>query len=259
MKTAIKLVLIYYAYQILGALIAMIFALLYTKGDQEAAESIVLTPAMLLAFIFMTIHLWKGGYINTDKTTWSPISATYLSLTAAISVSAIVLIDYILSLMPQLPDIMKESFTDLQSNGLGILSIALLGPILEELLFRGAITGILLKKYTPTKAILLSALIFGIFHINPAQVVFASFFGLLLTWIYYKSASLIPCILMHVLNNSVSVYLSLKYPTMEHTQDIFPGNTYYIILFTALLLFTGAFLLIRQIAIPFHWGTENNE
>ena len=46
---------------------------------------------------------------------------------------------------------------------LGILAIAIIGPVLVELLFRGAITKALLQQYSPTKAILLSALLFGVF------------------------------------------------------------------------------------------------
>ena len=44
-------------------------------------------------------------------------------------------------------------------------------PIVDKmdkvLLFRGAITRALLQQYNPTKAILISALLFGVFHINP--------------------------------------------------------------------------------------------
>ena len=60
-----------------------------------------------------------------------------------------------------LPDWLGNTFDLLQSGWLGILCISVLGPILEEMLFRGAITKVLLRKYNPVKAIILSALIFG--------------------------------------------------------------------------------------------------
>lgn len=53
-----------------------------------------------------------------------------------------------------------------------------------------AITSVV-AKYSPVKAIILSALIFGIFHINPAQVV-GAIVGCLVAWLYYKTGSLVP-------------------------------------------------------------------
>ena len=44
-------------------------------------------------------------------------------------------------------DWLSDTFDLLQSGWLGIICVAILGPILEELLFRGAITKVLLKKY----------------------------------------------------------------------------------------------------------------
>ena len=52
-----------------------------------------------------------------------------------------------------------QTFDILQSGWLGILCISVLGPVLEELLFRGAITKELLRRYSPAKAILFSGLI----------------------------------------------------------------------------------------------------
>ena len=50
-----------------------------------------------------------------------------------------------------------------------------MAPLVEELLFRGAIEGHFLQTgKRPGMAILLSALIFGLIHVNPAQVPFAS-------------------------------------------------------------------------------------
>ena len=135
----------------------------------------------------------------------------------------------------------------LQSGWGGILAIAIVGPVLEELLFRGAITHALLQQYNPTKAILISALLFGVFHINPAQILPAFLIGILLAWTYYKTGSLIPCILMHVLNNSLSVYLSIKYPEAENMDDLINGTPYLIVLFGSILLFIGIILTMNHL------------
>ena len=116
---------------------------------------------------------------------------------------------------------------------------SIVGPVLEELLFRGAITKALLQQYNPTKAILISALLFGVFHINPAQILPAFLIGILLAWTYYKTVVVIPCIFMHILNNSLSVYLSIKYPEAENMDDLISGTPYLIILIGAIVILAG--------------------
>jgi len=243
MKTAIKLVLIYFGVQIIAGLAVLIPTTFYNiiKGNQIGQVSnFDIAITLFLGFIIMGVYLWKAGYISTDKKTWSPVSIAYLFFSALACLTSIITIEYLQTQMPTLPNLMESTFDTLQSGWLGILSIAIFGPVLEELLFRGAITNALLKKYNPTKAIILSALVFGIFHINPAQIVTATLIGLLLGWIYYKTESLTPCILIHILNNSLSVYLSSAYPETEHIKDLFTGNTYYIVLVAAIVIFVGS-------------------
>lgn len=249
MKTAIKLVLIYFAIQILSAFIVAPFSLLYTfmvHGTMEGATMVGLAPAMLLGFIGMAAYLWRKGYLKGDKQMWSPLSTPFLLWSIVIGLSTIFLIDFLMSKLAFLPDWMENTFDVLQSGWLGIICISILGPILEELLFRGAITKVLLQKYTPVKAIILSALIFGIFHINPAQVVGATISGLLFAWLYYKTGSLIPGILIHILNNSLSVFLSLCYTDVNYTSDLLGEPTYLICLVVAVLLFIISFRMLNN-------------
>lgn len=242
MWTAIKLVLIYFLMQMLGLLVASPFGLLYTyitigTMDVDKATTTALAPAMLLGFVFMGLYLWRSHYLTGDKKLYSPISISYLVWSLCAGISSILMIDFLMSVLTFLPNWMEQTFDMLQSGWLGILCIAVLGPILEELLFRGAITKVLLKKYSPVKAILISGLIFGIFHINPAQVVGACLSGFLFAWLYYRTGSLISCILIHILNNSLSVYLGLRYPDVDTTAQLLGEPTYLICIVVAVLLF----------------------
>lgn len=242
MKTAIKLVLIYFLMQMLAAFIAGPLSILYTYIaygvlDFDKAGEIVLAPAMLLGFIFMGLYLWRSNYLTGDKRMFSFVSASYLCWSLVIGVSTIFLIDFLMSYLTFLPDLLNEQFDLLQSGWLGIVCIAVLGPILEELLFRGAITKVLLNKYSPSKAIVISGLIFGIFHLNPVQVVGACLSGFLFAWIYYRSRSLMPGILIHILNNSLSVWLGLSYENVDTTAELLGEPIYLICLIASVLLF----------------------
>ena len=245
MKTAIKLVLIDLVIaQIVAPVLIMIpctIYLLVTTGnlDKAVLTQTIMIPAQLAGQIMMGIYLWKAGYISTKKETWSLVSAPYLLGSAVAILTSGFVVSSLMSLLDWIPNIMEQSFDILQSVWGGILAIAIVGPVLEELLFRGAITKALLQQYNPTKAILISALLFGAFHINPAQILPAFLIGILLAWTYYKTGSLIPCIFMHILNNSLSVYLSIKYPEAENMDDLISGTPYLIILIGAIVILAG--------------------
>lgn len=241
MKTAIKLVLIYFLMQLLAAVIAGPLSVLYvyfTYGtwDVDMSGKISLAPTMLLGFVFMGWYLWRKNYLKNDGHLYSSVSPSFLGWSVLAGVSSIFLISVLMEQLEFLPDWLKQTFDILQSGWLGILCVAILGPILEELLFRGAITKVLLQKYKPTTAILISGLVFGIFHINPVQVVGACFIGFLLAWLYYKTQSLIPCILLHILNNSLSVWIGLKYADTDTMSQLLGEPLYMVFLIASALL-----------------------
>lgn len=253
MKTAIKLVLLdLLIAQIVAPILIMIpcaIYLLVTTGnlDRAVLTQTIMIPAQLAGQIMMGIYLWKAGYISTQKATWSPVSAPYLVCSGLAILTGGFTVSALMGLLDWIPDIMEQSFDILQSGWGGILAIAIIGPVLEELLFRGAITKALLQQYSPTKAILISALLFGVFHINPAQILPAFLIGILFAWTYYKTGSLIPCILMHVLNNSLAVYLSTQYPEAKNMDDLISGTPYLIVLSGAVLLLIGSILAMRHL------------
>lgn len=253
MRTAVKLVLIdLLLAQIVAPILIMIpctIYLLVTTGNLDKAllTQTIMIPAQLAGQIMTGIYLWKAGYISTQKATWSFVSAPYLIGSALAILTGGFVLSALMSLMDWIPNIMEQSFDILQSGWGGILAISIVGPVLEELLFRGAITKALLQQYQPAKAILFSALLFGVFHINPAQILPAFLIGILLAWTYYKTRSLIPCIFMHILNNSLSVYLSINYPEAENMDDLISGTPYLIALSVAVLIFVGAILYMRYL------------
>lgn len=86
---------------------------------------------------------------------------------------------------------------------LQIIATVILVPIAEELLFRGIIQGELNLRFTPRVAVLIQALLFGIFHMNPIQSLYTFIPGLLLGIAYYYTGNLIIPIVMHMIFNLV--------------------------------------------------------
>lgn len=241
MKKSILLVLLYLLIQTLAGGILALVITQWTESDIELSMVI----ALLVADLIMAGILLQQGYLS-NKQLLHPTSASFLGWTLLAGVSAIFISDAIASVTDFLPNWLESTFSNMEGTWLGILAIAIIGPILEEMLFRGAVTTELLKKYSPKKAIFFSALIFGIFHINPAQVLNAFLLGLLLAWVFYKTRSLIPGILIHILNNSLSVYFTQAYPEVDTFADLMGVVPYSICLALAVLLLALSIWMLQK-------------
>lgn len=89
---------------------------------------------------------------------------------------------------------------------LNLFTYALLPGVVEELIFRGWLLGAL-RPFGERRALLLSALIFGLLHGNLTQVPFALLLGLVFGFITLRTGRLWPCMVIHALNNAMSVVL----------------------------------------------------
>lgn len=102
-----------------------------------------------------------------------------------------------------MPESIKKAFMALTSQS-GILTFVVMviaAPILEELIFRGIILDGLLRVYSPVKSILVSSFLFGFVHLNPWQFVTGLVIGIFSGWVYYKTRSLLPSIIIHAAAN----------------------------------------------------------
>ena len=88
------------------------------------------------------------------------------------------------------------------------LVAAILAPFVEETIFRGVILKGFVKHYRPHRAIIASAILFGLIHLNPWQFWGGVIWGCIAGWWFYKTSSLIPCIIGHLLLNSTPLFAS---------------------------------------------------
>ena len=92
----------------------------------------------------------------------------------------------------------------------------ILAPVLEEMLWRKTVFSSL--AYSGTfQAMLISSLLFGMLHSTTAGMIYAVFAGMLFSYLYSRTGSLLPCILLHMANN----ISSLLTPIFPYTVYIF--------------------------------------
>ena len=96
-------------------------------------------------------------------------------------------------------DMVTETF-DMLPLSVVLLGACILGPVCEELLFRGLLAG-RLARYGQKPAALVGALLFGLYHANLSQFFYAFALGLLLAYVYFYTGSLKAPILLHMLFN----------------------------------------------------------
>jgi membrane protease YdiL (CAAX protease family) len=89
-----------------------------------------------------------------------------------------------------------------------LLLVGLLGPIAEEIFFRGFVLPGLIKRLGVGRALVISSLVFGLFHIDPGAIVPTFALGLALGWVYVKTGSIWPAIFAHGLHNTVAVLIA---------------------------------------------------
>lgn len=143
--------------------------------------------------------------------------------------------------------IFEKAFT---KNAFSLVMAIVAAPIIEEMLCRGIILKGLLKNYSPAIAIVVSAIFFGVLHLNPWQAVPAFFGGLFLGWVFYKTQSVIPGMIIHAtINSTASLFLFLP----KYQQGFFKllGMQYYMVLCVfAVIVFVGGCMVIQRKVLP---------
>ncbi len=91
-----------------------------------------------------------------------------------------------------------------------ILLLALLPAVCEELLFRGFLLGGLRASVGKWGAIVISAVIFAAFHFIVFRFAVTAGLGVILGYLCWHSRSILPCIVIHALHNTIGVLSVLK-------------------------------------------------
>lgn len=121
-----------------------------------------------------------------------------------------------------------------------VIALTVAPAFIEEIIFRGIVMQSL-RRFGDMFALVASALIFGIFHLNLIQMPYAFILGLCIGYFVMRTGSLWVGIMIHLVNNGVAVAFEFAYPYM--TEEIYYlSNSVYnlvcIILSVAAILYT---------------------
>ena len=219
---SIKAALGIVALSILSAFIAGGLVLAIGLSNPDSSQKFYTFLSFIIGQGFMIIPLFwflkSRGQPILKRLRLNPISNETLVYTIMLSLGIIILSDeldrMIQSFFPA-----PEYIVDL--NGLLrpdtllgfillFIAVAIVAPIGEELLFRGFFQQALEKHWNDvTRAILITALLFSMIHMNPYWFAQIYILGVLLGFIAWKTKSVIPALVLHGMNNAMAMLFAL--------------------------------------------------
>lgn len=239
MKKSLFYVVIFFFVQVIAFAIAFVGNSLVNGSKEPMSVTWNIILQLLFTSSCIILFLWKR---------WSPVESfrlvgeysksahrqrlypmTIIGWTVIAALGTIIPSLWLQEHLDFLPDLVSEDLIPLLQHPLGYFVVGIMAPLSEEIIFRGAILRELLSwvngegqrvdgLQTARRgwlAIVLSALFFALAHVNPAQMPHAFLLGLLLGWLYWRSGSILPGVVLHVINNTVAFLLARMYPYMD--------------------------------------------
>lgn len=197
-----------------------ILMLLFKLNDTafEKIVNLIFTPTtfFLIYFIYCkktNINVFAASEIRFKVNWLKCLTVVVMGVTAVLLISPFIsLVDYLLTFIGYNP---KNELPYVMNNGLkfaiGIIAMAVLPAICEELLFRGLILKGVQSKFGAHASILITAAMFTLLHGSLQQTVYQFILGILLGYAMYYGRSIVYPILLHFVNNFVVVLSSFIY------------------------------------------------
>lgn len=230
-------------------------AVQYLQAHSLLSTMTVIIISAVSAVLTIVLFMWLR---------WTPMSASYIRSKPWITLFWVVLLalgailpsTWMLEQMEiEVPSAVERMLTALMGNRWGYVAVGILVPIAEEVVFRGAILRTLLQLFARRSAwiaIVVSALLFGLAHGNMAQFPHAFLMGLLLGWMFVRTGSIVPGIVLHWVNNSTIFILYNVIPNSANAKviDIFGGSqraVWMALLFSLCIFLPALFQLSKRL------------
>ena len=193
----------------------MLDSIMSTFNERYAAY-MYMTYAVIGLIIF-SIWYFKGFVKKNPKVkpgdvfgVRSVLAAVLIAIGLFFSInSLLIVINWLMPALIDMYNMMIEAAGVATDTFIVIVYTIILGPVLEELCFRGVTFAILEKSgVRPGIIILISSLLFGAMHMIPVQVLYATIIGLFLGYLRYKYRSIMITVGAHILFNFFGTYVS---------------------------------------------------
>ncbi|MDR1248443.1 MAG: CPBP family intramembrane metalloprotease [Treponema sp.] len=216
-KNALLLCLLFSGIQLLLGIITGLIIGLFAIGTVSTFYGIATILTQLVSFgTVMLIGIKKSKKKFNEIFKFNKVSLRLWLAIVVVSIGITIIlseIDNIFNYFFPMPEFLQDTFTLMMVEQTFTISIILVGIIpafMEEMFFRGILLNGFNENYSERKAIIISALLFGMAHLNPWQFLPAFIIGIFSAWICIKTKSILLSMYIHGFNNILAVML-LKY------------------------------------------------
>ncbi|MGP1569879.1 MAG: lysostaphin resistance A-like protein [Eubacteriales bacterium] len=237
-------------YSIIEGIMRILFSVLLTDDQYNSMSSYIpdtLMCAACLLFYIPCLYYLKKKYnipvfdFPKEKMNAGLLIAATCIITLGVSGITSKFLEFVYAYLADTP-FFKDSIQSYDDSWAGIdsesyffvfLSVVILGPIIEELLFRGVIFNVIAKNFGNIAGVLVSGITFGIWHMELVQSIYTALLGVVIAIIYMYTRSILFPILCHCLYNLIGTLP----PQLDTTaMSNFIDGTNYISMLPAVLL-----------------------
>jgi len=183
-------------------------ALTFEGWDFNAGVYITIFEALLIVPVWwLTIHKYGVGW---DSLGWRPFRGVIIGIGCGLMVGSLMfnaIYGYFLDFFHlQIQMDFVSIFSQMQSPWWLLVGGILVAPVVEEIFFRGFIFAGLREHLGWKKAALISAGLFALIHLEPTAIPSIFLLGLIFAYLYHRSNSIWPSLLMHCATNTMALF-----------------------------------------------------
>lgn len=194
---------------VIGLIVGFMFAAVGTTGASSpllvliAIAGLAALSYFVIVYVLLSVRRWRWRDLGFKQ---SPVLPVIVAIGVGL-VTAVLARLFELAAQPAEASLFRKmSGFELAATS---LVIGTLVPIAEETMFRGVVFPVLRARIGNTLgAVIVSALIFGGFHLYPLQIVVGCVLGLPLAWLRHWSGSLVAPIALHMTHNLCVVLIA---------------------------------------------------
>ena len=178
----------------------------------------VLMPALVAVKV---LRLPLKRTLSLNRPSWRLLVASVLLSPALALVS--IAVSQVQSLFLPVPESFAKTFSEMiMPNGrsltVALIVFAAVPGVCEELLFRGAVLGLLRRKLSVGALILVVGILFGAFHLSSYRFLSTACLGIALTALTVWGGSIFPSMVLHACHNALLIWAqvsNLKEPDLS--------------------------------------------
>lgn len=233
--------IIFVAMQIVAGVVAAVM-----PHSEDASLQLFVGYTLSMVLTFVAVKLYTSRIKPAPRSVMKSIAGFNPVITLA-GVIFMVALSVVLSPLKEVMSVDNSAYND---SVWTLLTVTIIAPIFEEILFRGKLYNILNVSVSPTLSVLLSSLIFGVLHFKLAVFVSCIPLGFLFGFVYLRTRSIIAPIILHVCNNALAYALIVLSYNEQSLLELVDSKTNYILIYavSAVVVLAGLVRFVTFIA-----------